>query len=96
MTNKIAENPHITPIFFLLPPNSTSTFFHSVQSFQLGLLAPHQLDGRWLVLILIFDGDLERMASTNLVSPDDFVIGIIGMGDMGKMYARRLSDAGWR
>ncbi|RAL62250.1 hypothetical protein DID88_004820 [Monilinia fructigena] len=27
---------------------------------------------------------------------DDFVIGIIGMGDMGKMYARRLSDAGWR
>ncbi|ATZ48485.1 Bctyr1 [Botrytis cinerea B05.10] len=27
---------------------------------------------------------------------DNFVIGIIGMGDMGKMYARRLSDAGWR
>jgi prephenate dehydrogenase (NADP+) len=27
---------------------------------------------------------------------DGFVIGIIGMGDMGKMYARRLSDAGWR
>jgi len=26
----------------------------------------------------------------------DAVIGIIGMGDMGKMYARRLSDAGWR
>jgi prephenate dehydrogenase (NADP+) len=25
-----------------------------------------------------------------------FVVGIIGMGDMGKMYARRLSDAGWR
>jgi prephenate dehydrogenase (NADP+) len=24
-----------------------------------------------------------------------FVVGIIGMGDMGKMYARRLSDAGW-
>ncbi|KAL9092572.1 MAG: hypothetical protein Q9165_004376 [Trypethelium subeluteriae] len=23
-------------------------------------------------------------------------IGIIGMGDMGKMYARRLSSAGWR
>jgi lactate dehydrogenase-like 2-hydroxyacid dehydrogenase len=23
-------------------------------------------------------------------------IGIIGMGDMGKMYARRLSAAGWR
>lgn len=23
-------------------------------------------------------------------------MGIIGMGDMGKMYARRISDAGWR
>jgi prephenate dehydrogenase (NADP+) len=23
-------------------------------------------------------------------------IGIIGMGDMGKMYAQRLSAAGWR
>jgi phosphoglycerate dehydrogenase-like enzyme len=23
-------------------------------------------------------------------------VGIIGMGDMGKMYARRLSAAGWR
>ncbi|KAI1162279.1 prephenate dehydrogenase [Nemania serpens] len=26
----------------------------------------------------------------------NFIIGIIGMGDMGKMYARRLSDAGWK
>ncbi|KIW08335.1 uncharacterized protein PV09_01252 [Verruconis gallopava] len=24
------------------------------------------------------------------------VVGIIGMGDMGKMYARRISDAGWK
>ena len=23
-------------------------------------------------------------------------VGIIGMGDMGKMYARRISAAGWR
>jgi prephenate dehydrogenase (NADP+) len=23
-------------------------------------------------------------------------VGIIGMGDMGKMYARRLSAAGWK
>jgi len=23
-------------------------------------------------------------------------VGIIGMGDMGKMYARRLSQAGWK
>jgi len=27
---------------------------------------------------------------------ESFIIGIIGLGDMGKMYARRLSDAGWR
>ncbi|KAF2963830.1 hypothetical protein GQX73_g9751 [Xylaria multiplex] len=26
---------------------------------------------------------------------ENFIVGIIGMGDMGKMYARRLSDAGW-
>jgi prephenate dehydrogenase (NADP+) len=29
-------------------------------------------------------------------SMESFVIGIIGMGDMGKLYAKRLSDAGWR
>ncbi|KAI1435135.1 prephenate dehydrogenase [Xylaria sp. CBS 124048] len=27
---------------------------------------------------------------------EGFIVGIIGMGDMGKMYARRLSDAGWK
>jgi phosphoglycerate dehydrogenase-like enzyme len=27
---------------------------------------------------------------------DKTIVGIIGMGDMGKMYARRISDAGWR
>ncbi|SMQ47722.1 unnamed protein product [Zymoseptoria tritici ST99CH_3D7] len=26
---------------------------------------------------------------------DNTVVGIIGMGDMGKMYARRIADAGW-
>jgi len=26
----------------------------------------------------------------------DAVVGIIGMGDMGKMYARRIANAGWR
>ncbi|KAI0435677.1 prephenate dehydrogenase [Xylaria telfairii] len=40
------------------------------------------------------------MASTSLtnVPPgmEGFIVGIIGMGDMGKMYARRLSDAGWK
>ena len=27
---------------------------------------------------------------------EGFIVGLIGMGDMGKMYARRLSAAGWR
>jgi prephenate dehydrogenase (NADP+) len=27
---------------------------------------------------------------------NDKSVGIIGMGDMGKMYARRLSTAGWK
>lgn len=39
------------------------------------------------------------MASTaNAVPPglENFVVGLIGMGDMGKMYAERLSAAGWR
>ena len=27
---------------------------------------------------------------------DQPIIGLIGMGAMGKMYANRLSDAGWR
>ncbi|TVY84789.1 putative prephenate dehydrogenase [NADP(+)] [Lachnellula suecica] len=38
------------------------------------------------------------MASQDLAlaaGMEGFVIGIIGMGDMGKMYAKRLSDAGW-
>ncbi|KAI0199887.1 prephenate dehydrogenase [Astrocystis sublimbata] len=36
--------------------------------------------------------------ATSSVPPgmEDFIVGIIGMGDMGKMYARRLSDAGWK
>ena len=40
------------------------------------------------------------MASSNQDSHpvpgmEDFVVGIIGLGDMGKMYAKRLSAAGW-
>ncbi|KAK3322240.1 hypothetical protein B0H66DRAFT_574535 [Apodospora peruviana] len=34
-------------------------------------------------------------SSTFTIDPN-FVVGLIGMGDMGKMYARRLSAAGWR
>jgi len=26
----------------------------------------------------------------------NMAVGIIGMGDMGKMYAKRLSEAGWK
>jgi prephenate dehydrogenase (NADP+) len=36
------------------------------------------------------------MARAGTSDMENFVVGIIGMGDMGKMYARRLSDAGWR
>ena len=32
----------------------------------------------------------------NTMDFNNFTVGVIGMGDMGKMYARRLSDAGWR
>jgi prephenate dehydrogenase (NADP+) len=38
----------------------------------------------------------EQQLQDDLGLMANFVIGIIGMGDMGKMYARRLSDAGWR
>ncbi|KAK3171901.1 prephenate dehydrogenase (NADP(+)) [Lepraria neglecta] len=31
-----------------------------------------------------------------MVDMDKIAVGIIGMGDMGKMYARRISAAGWR
>ncbi|KAL7946773.1 hypothetical protein V8C42DRAFT_318760 [Trichoderma barbatum] len=27
---------------------------------------------------------------------ENFTVGLIGMGDMGRMYAERLSEAGWR
>jgi prephenate dehydrogenase (NADP+) len=27
---------------------------------------------------------------------ENFTVGLIGMGDMGRMYAEKLSEAGWR
>jgi prephenate dehydrogenase (NADP+) len=40
------------------------------------------------------------MASTQTTSipagMENFTVGLIGMGDMGRMYAERLSEAGWR
>ncbi|KAI9052268.1 hypothetical protein LZ554_003625 [Drepanopeziza brunnea f. sp. 'monogermtubi'] len=35
-------------------------------------------------------------AGETKIGSEEFTIGIIGLGDMGKMYARRLSAAGWR
>jgi len=47
---------------------------------------------------LQFSTPFLNMAKVSQVPADmaGFVIGIIGMGDMGKMYTRRLSAAGWR
>lgn len=42
---------------------------------------------------------MDSPASAEFVIPEgmeNFVVGLIGMGDMGKMYAERLSAAGWR
>ncbi|KAM0480380.1 hypothetical protein ACHAPX_004211 [Trichoderma viride] len=40
------------------------------------------------------------MASTQAASipagMENFTVGLIGMGDMGRMYAEKLSEAGWR
>lgn len=34
--------------------------------------------------------------NVELPPQSEISVGIIGMGDMGKMYARRISAAGWR
>jgi prephenate dehydrogenase (NADP+) len=42
------------------------------------------------------------MSTNGIVTPvaevaqQGIAVGIIGMGDMGKMYARRIAAAGWR
>jgi len=43
-------------------------------------------------------GNMERAEEKSQAfdGHENFTIGIIGLGDMGKMYAVRLSDAGWR
>lgn len=38
-------------------------------------------------------------AANNVPRPagmETFTVGLIGMGDMGKMYAQKLSAAGWK
>ena len=34
--------------------------------------------------------------SPHIVAMDGVSIGIIGMGDMGRLYTQRFSQAGWR
>lgn len=52
--------------------------------------APTEVHGFLNRLDLCFLGHFlpDKMANTT--------VGIIGMGDMGRMYARRFSEAGWR
>jgi prephenate dehydrogenase (NADP+) len=47
-------------------------------------------------LYIIWECDRISDLIYDFTTMENLVIGIIGMGDMGKMYARRLSDAGWR
>jgi len=35
------------------------------------------------------------IARNGISRANEYVVGIIGMGDMGKMYTRRLSEAGY-
>ena len=37
-----------------------------------------------------------KMTPTSTQKASEKAVGIIGMGDMGKMYSKALSDAGWR
>ena len=52
-----------------------------------------------LVFCYCYHRAADNMASQSQPVPEgmeNFVVGLIGMGDMGKMYAERLSAAGWR
>lgn len=52
-----------------------------------------------MYLLNAFNQKADTMALTDMNPPagmENFVVGLIGMGDMGKMYAERLSAAGWR
>lgn len=40
--------------------------------------------------------NIRTAVCTAIIMDDGKSVGIIGMGDMGKMYARRLSAAGWK
>lgn len=40
---------------------------------------------------------MHRVLISEMAQPDDNVsVGIIGMGDMGKLYAERIAKAGWK
>lgn len=90
---------------FLLRPFLNFFFLHGTTQLQLPAIAVYLINLRKdTVTYSLLLGDvtslqlkLPTMASKQLAGKmDNFVIGIIGMGDMGKMYARRLSAAGWR
>ncbi|CRK32834.1 hypothetical protein BN1708_016160 [Verticillium longisporum] len=42
------------------------------------------------------DSAAASSAQSRPAGMESFVVGLIGMGDMGKMYAQRLSAAGWK
>lgn len=46
----------------------------------------------------VFDHPMASTRSTSSIPAgmENFTVGLIGMGDMGRMYAERLSEAGWR
>ncbi|XMA12535.1 hypothetical protein WAI453_005326 [Rhynchosporium graminicola] len=43
-----------------------------------------------------YSANMAGTTALGKIVADHFTVGIIGLGDMGKMYARRLSAAGWR
>jgi prephenate dehydrogenase (NADP+) len=68
-------------------PTSFSSLLSRSSTYVLQHFNNNVIDSQWGSVI---------MASKKLSGTmNGFVVGIIGMGDMGKMYARRLSDAGW-
>jgi hypothetical protein len=65
--------------------------------YEIGLMLKLSLASS-LSTVISFSSPLSVMSSTATTpdgSTDEISIGLIGMGDMGKMYARRLLAGGW-
>jgi len=56
-------------------------------------LRPHGSVGFLLAMHINTDLSVDNM---NLVEMDELEIGLIGLGAMGMMYAKRLVEAGWK